>query len=289
MFIVVIDVSIRRLLKQQIHSKETTLQQVEHQEKRAVLQRRIDKWRNMQDLCMPAVSELRLGDSDVSPAEAIPLYLPSAIPPNLGLLDTLKDKERRLRLAQIQDTLLELRRLLRITLGLWDYKFQQVGYGQRANTRTRSLLARFQEKVNRCAERYRATRAALLVLDVNGSWLDQFLELRPEHVKAPRRGDDDESEGRRELSWIWMAQIGSGEKSTNSKGELDDSERLSHLLCTLLMTAWLGLRSEWAKCHARAARWSEEVRLLVEEMRRVLWFAQWKVNWWGCQATLRQD
>jgi hypothetical protein len=24
-------------------------------------------------------------------------------------------------------------------------------------------------------------------------------------------------------------------------------------------------------------------------MRRVLWFAHWKVNWWGCQANLRQD
>lgn len=55
------------------------------------------------------------------------------------------------------------------------------------------------------------------------------------------------------------------------------------------ITAFLGLRSEWAKCHARAARWSEEVSLLVEEMRRVLWFAHWKVNWWGCQANLRQD
>jgi hypothetical protein len=227
MFIVVINVSIRQLLKQRIHSKETTLQQAERQEKQATLQWRIDKWHDMQDLCMPAVAELRLGDSDVLPAEAIPLYLPSAIPPNLGLLDTLKDKERRLRLAQIQDTLLELRRLLRITLGLWDYKFQQVGYGQRANTRTWSLIARFQEKVNRCAEHYRATRAALLVLDANGAWSDQFLELRPEHVKAPQHGDDDESEGRHELSWIWMAQIGSGEKSTNSKAELDDSECLS--------------------------------------------------------------
>jgi hypothetical protein len=223
----VINVSIRRLLKQRIHSKETTLQQAERQEKRAALQRRIDKWRDMQDMCMPAVAELRLGDSDALQAEATPLYLPSAIPPNLGLSDTLKDKERRLRLAQIQDTLLELRRLLRITLGLWDYKFQQVGYGQRANTRTRALIARFQEKVNCCAERYRATRAALLVLDANGSWSDQLLELHPEHVKAPRRGDGDESEGRRELSWIWMAKIGSGEKSTISKAELDDSECFS--------------------------------------------------------------
>lgn len=228
-FIAIINISIRRRLKQRIQSKTTTLQQAERQEKRAALQRRIDKWRDMQDVCMPAVVELRLGDGDALQAEAIPLYLPSAVPPNLGLSDTLMDKERRLRLAQIQDTLLELRRLLRVTLGLWDYKFQQAGFGQRANTRTRSLIARFQEKVDRCAERYRATRAALLVLDPNGSWSDQFLELLPAHVKAPRRGDDDQSEGRRELSWIWLAPIGSGENSSNSKAEVDDSEFFSQM------------------------------------------------------------
>jgi len=41
-----------------------------------------------------------------------------------------------------------------------------------------------------------------------------------------------------------------------------------------------GLRVEWAKTKARAARWSEEVLLLAEEMRRTLWFLNWKATWW---------
>ena len=37
---------------------------------------------------------------------------------------------------------------------------------------------------------------------------------------------------------------------------------------------------EWAKSRARAKRWTEEVLLLKEEMRRVLCFLEWKAEWW---------
>ncbi|KAJ7073553.1 hypothetical protein B0H15DRAFT_792741, partial [Mycena belliarum] len=40
------------------------------------------------------------------------------------------------------------------------------------------------------------------------------------------------------------------------------------------------LRVEWAKTRARAHRWTEEVDLLEEEMRRTLVFLDWKVSWW---------
>jgi hypothetical protein len=41
---------------------------------------------------------------------------------------------------------------------------------------------------------------------------------------------------------------------------------------------------EWAKSRARAMRWSEELRLLEEEMRRVLVFLEWDANVWTKQA-----
>ena len=50
-----------------------------------------------------------------------------------------------------------------------------------------------------------------------------------------------------------------------------------------------GLRTEWTKCHARASRWSEEVTLLIEEMRCVLWYLSWKRQWWVNHAHLRTD
>jgi hypothetical protein len=52
---------------------------------------------------------------------------------------------------------------------------------------------------------------------------------------------------------------------------------------------YLGLRCEWAKSKARADRWSEEVVLLVEEMRRVILFFNWKADWWIQQGGVRCD
>lgn len=50
-----------------------------------------------------------------------------------------------------------------------------------------------------------------------------------------------------------------------------------------------GLRTEWVKAKARATRWSEEVSLVQEEMRRVLCFIQWKRKWWLENAELRNE
>ncbi|KAF8230324.1 hypothetical protein L208DRAFT_1282617, partial [Tricholoma matsutake] len=41
---------------------------------------------------------------------------------------------------------------------------------------------------------------------------------------------------------------------------------------------------EWLKCHARAAKWKEEIQLLEEEMRQATRFCAWKGNWWDKQA-----
>ncbi len=49
------------------------------------------------------------------------------------------------------------------------------------------------------------------------------------------------------------------------------------------------MRVEWAKTKARADRWHEEVLLVSEEMRRVLYFFQWKAEWWSSQSALRMD
>ncbi|KAJ7693184.1 hypothetical protein B0H17DRAFT_933273, partial [Mycena rosella] len=41
-----------------------------------------------------------------------------------------------------------------------------------------------------------------------------------------------------------------------------------------------GLCVEWSKAWARTRRWTEEVRLLKEEMRRVPLTLRWKATWW---------
>jgi hypothetical protein len=200
-------------------------------QKRKVLYQRLRKWHNIQAIYMPQISLLLEQDADEGHAlqpERISLYLPSGTPTKLSPSEDLVKKETRLRIAQAADALDELWRLLRVTLGLWEYKYTQLGPSQRAGTRARSMISRFWEKIDRTAERYRAARNALLVLHPTGSWSRQFLELKPEDVKGPIRGEGDTSEGRRVLSWIWLLPSGSGTVHTNaSEEEIGESESCS--------------------------------------------------------------
>lgn len=201
----------RRLLKTLTWGKKTAHQTNEIQEKRNTLHRRIEKWRQVQSIYMPSVSDLRAAmpaafASSITHPEQSLLYLPSQIPQEESLFGDLVQKERRLRVAQADDALIELRRLLRITMGLWQYKHTQLGSGQHSNTRARALISRFKNKINRCADRYRAARNALKSLDPTAGWTMRFLELQPDDIRGPEKSDEDESERQRELSWIWLVQ-----------------------------------------------------------------------------------
>lgn len=48
------------------------------------------------------------------------------------------------------------------------------------------------------------------------------------------------------------------------------------------------MRVEWGKAKARVDRWQEEVELLVEEMRRVLAYFDWKRTDWEAKAEARK-
>lgn len=49
------------------------------------------------------------------------------------------------------------------------------------------------------------------------------------------------------------------------------------------------MRVEWAKMRARAHRWTEEVHLVSEEMRRVIVYCDWKSRWWLSQRYRRRQ
>ncbi len=225
--------------------------------KRNVLRRRIDKWKEIQDVYMPSITK-HLTQS-VSPddedqfferPEAIPLYLPSTLPSDLisTIPSRFVDIEKCLRVAQADDSLNDLRKFLRVTMGLWDYKRTQIGSSQRNGTRTYASITTYREKVNRCASRYRAAREALSVLDPGGTWATRLQELKTADIRPPIRdmekipkpkgarrahnttGKDPEvSEGRRTLSWIWLAPQLRGASSgvddvENGQSEIDESK-----------------------------------------------------------------
>jgi hypothetical protein len=261
------------------------------------------KWQEVQDIYMPAIIQLRNISSAASSSmdqitqpECIPLYLPSDIPASArsSLAGNLVDKETRMRVAQADDALTDLKRMLRITMGLWDYKKTNIGASQAMSTRTRSMIDGYRTKVTRCVDRYRAARKALLVLHPNGDWILRLRELKSEDVRPPERSEEEKrKEGKREVSWIWMTKSPSIPDGVVTEDEVNDSKCLFisvQFSSSKSKVASTGLRVEWAKAIARADRWEEDVILILEEMRRVLVFLSiWKATWWLDRSLARSD
>ncbi len=212
------------------------------QERRNILQARLNSWFKIQAFYIPVAQDLRLKlhgegigtsrhDEELEDAvqsstdnvvEKVKLFLPSQLPTNLwstGCMLGLHEIELKMRLAQTSDTLEHLKQQLCVYSGFVRYKIKDVsGPGQKANTRARNLLIRLREKIERCADRYRASRAALEILDFSGDWQGNFKALLASDVQGPNGTSPDDTiaamskqskrrkgtgEGLRQLSWIW--------------------------------------------------------------------------------------
>ncbi|TDL14069.1 hypothetical protein BD410DRAFT_687969, partial [Rickenella mellea] len=259
------------------------------QQKLNALEHRIKVWRKLQAIYMPAVTTLLEEDhalvedenaGPVSP-EDVNLYLPSDLPSNLQCRcsPTLARKEFLLRVGQADDCILQLRRQLHMKANLWNYRLNNVT-GQRATTRARDIMDRFDQKIKQIAEKYRFARLAILALatEEDIDTVKRFEVLNDSDIKGLGRADADIlddtdvriSEGRRTMSWIWRVAVG------NRDGEADEDFDED-------------MKIEWMKTRARAQRWDEEVSLVFEEMRRTLEFFEWRATFWEMQAGRRTE
>ncbi len=225
------------------------------QERRNVLQARLNNWFKIQNIYIPVAQTLRgvqNGDDDgagghlesydlesASPlstdidAEKAKLFLPSQLPSSLwstGCMPGLHEIELKLRIAQASDALEQMKQHLCVHSGLVHYKVRHVsGPGQKANTRARILLAKFRDKVMRCAERYRVSRVALERLDPTGDWQVYLKVLLDSDLQGPNGSSPDDlipgmskrsrrsrgtGEGLREVSWIWRVRRNVSSAST---------------------------------------------------------------------------
>ena len=254
--------------------------------------RQIRRWRQVQLIYMPGAvapplpthrAEIDDNDNDNEPGdlespEKTPLILPSAVHfarRDLICLHQVSEYERQLRLAQLQDSLIELRRVRRIRHSLlMNHQTQIAGQGQRANTRSRTVITGIEDRITKFAQRYRAAHHALLQLDPTGEWQATYLELKEEDNRGPGKEDYEQGlgDGSYTFSWIWLlnprARDGSGSEVGNGEGGVSDEE-VNDVM-----------RVQWTTSHARMERWSEEVELLQEEMRRVVAFLEWKSGHW---------
>ncbi|KAG1852201.1 hypothetical protein F4604DRAFT_1883522 [Suillus subluteus] len=245
----------------------TDTQKATIQRQRNSLQRKIDAWRRIQALYTPTVqlllSDLSQSSLDPITAEDMKLYLPLTMCTRSTHCDTrLQTTEWELRFAQAGDALEELRQSLCLCDHMYTFKRDWV-CGQTANTRAHNALTRVVAKASAAANKYCTAHGALSalapLLQMVG-WNRKYKELNKKDnvrgMSAPKKG---ESEGRRQLSWIWLVE-----------GVRDDQDEAIQD----------SLRIEWCKARARSMRWAEEVELLHEEMRRVLQFLRWHVGWW---------
>ena len=245
-------------------------------ENRAALLHHIEKWRQIQAVYMPGALDTETPDPEPSKrlkAESVNLWLPSQLDTkdrDAICAGSVVNSEVELRLAQLEDSLNDLRRARRTRRGLiLFHKVQLAGQGQKTQTKSQAAMRTIQERIDRCVRRYRVARNALLRLNPAGDWGELYLPLTDDDNRGPGKELEETSgaDGQYSPSWIWRST-----STTISPDEVNED-----------------MRVEWAQCRARAERWEEEVTLLQEEMRRVVCFLEWRSSDWLAKVDSRVD
>lgn len=187
-------------------------------EKRTALRRRLAGVRAIQAIYMPCVPALIAGHTQSllaarRPADAIedePLFLPSGVGDDA--LDAceagLADIENKLRDGQLRDSLDKLRVQLHIKARLINFKARNARR-QMACTRSNHKIHENEKKIKEYGAKYRAARQAKLALVGQGDWEHEWRELKAGDDRCMQEDDPTASrcvsEGRRTISWIWLA------------------------------------------------------------------------------------
>ncbi|KAJ7280892.1 hypothetical protein C8J57DRAFT_1057508 [Mycena rebaudengoi] len=259
-------------------------------ERTSKLRRKILAWMEIQAQFFPVVTRLReledrartvTAKTQVVPGilvQEMALWLPSSLMNRPGASegdgrckDSVLESEYRLRVGQAHEALYEMRRQLLVRTHLYKLKDRQMR-GVRANTRSQGKIDTLDNGIQRSAEQYRAARRALVVLGRvlrKDEWERTLKPLAAGDVRGMPRTNPQELT----LSWIWLSQgvpTSEGQAPAMNEGKYHPP-----------------LRIEWARARARSLRWSEEVQLLEEEMRRIQQFLLWHGNWWREQIGRR--
>ena len=263
----------------------TSLQQAKILERSNALRRRIDAWIEIQHLYIPQLASVRAaadqeGGGKPPAVHDIELYLPSRIHAFVHCDIILLQYEWELRYAQAHGSLNDLRGLLLMESMMFKSK-ERHSRGQHQQTRSVKLLKRVRSRIDAAAAKYRLIRSSLQSLARplhQFKWSDILRVLEDDDMSTLTSLDNDTSEGRKKLKWIWTVQ-GTGANA-------DESTQSGALFQYLSVTQDnidnfpLALRVEWCKARARAHRWQEECLLLHEEMRRVLATFAWQSENW---------
>lgn len=195
----------RALLRRDVagQSKPTTLQTTSVIERRTVLAKRINRFREIQEVYMPGVDAQVLAhalrtstpsstSSSISKTAAsihiedAKLFLPSEltrVEREEFCTENLASIEERLRHSEASDALEKIRRQLRTRTFTNQFKIKNVT-GQRLNTRSRAAQGTIDEGVKVSQLRYTRARSALLTLRGPGTWEDTLQVLTSSDVRG---------------------------------------------------------------------------------------------------------
>ncbi|KAJ8480768.1 hypothetical protein ONZ45_g15534 [Pleurotus djamor] len=270
----------QRRLQAVLSDKDLTSIQASHlQERRLNLTKQIKRFRSLQRHYIPHLDTLTEKENTLAnEPESAALWLPSAIPAadRARLSPDIFEKETRLREGQCYDALERIRLTQRAKRHVMATKHKHAP-GQRAGAKARVDFDHLQSKINQAAAKYRAARAALVslvgeegvssdlrVLQASDIRPPPAFEPTPQPPKNPRQAATHLGEGYREVPWIWRMYPVSTEETNVALNQ--------------------GLRIEWAKSRARSLRWTEELLLLKEEMRRVRVSLRFRADLWRDRA-----
>ena len=165
----------------------------------------------VQLLYMPSVATLQTKscsddkDGVANRPEKIKLMLPSELSTGTPCDPRLQKIEWDLRYAQVNDALNEVRRSIQLYAHLAMFKTTNIR-GQKANTRARSALDYAEKKKQQARAKYMISRTALEVLALlldKIDWDSQLHPLRDCDLRYMSDMLDGQTEGTRDLSWIW--------------------------------------------------------------------------------------
>ncbi|KAJ7096175.1 hypothetical protein C8R44DRAFT_644543, partial [Mycena epipterygia] len=261
----------------EIEQSATDSQKTDFIRRRLAILKRIRAWRSLQRQYMPklrtflTVAQRALWDTEAErDAEAIRLFMPS------DLADTrkreracaigLSEVESKLQMAEAHDTLEDLREALRTRTMTNRFKVRNMT-GQRALTHGQGVIRQINVRIHKAKIRYRYVRNTLMRLKGHGGWEKVLQVLEEEDEGLAPMQTLVAGETRRTLSWIWY--------TVNAADPENEQELVE------------ALHIEWCKAYSRTHRWTEDVVLVEEEMRRTIEFGYWSAGEWQARATAR--
>ncbi|KAJ7794073.1 hypothetical protein B0H14DRAFT_3497397 [Mycena olivaceomarginata] len=245
----------------------SVVQRLAFTKRRTALRNRIIKFRQLQRVYMPALrallseeqKEVFDGNGEQLP-EATRLFMPSEL------------SSKRMRAKACAAGLAEIETRMR---------YGEASEGQAMMTRGQGLLRQINIAIHVAKLQYRYARATLLALRGHGDWELELRVLQDDDVRALNERALTAEEKAQNDRW---AELG----GAIIEGGIDRAAVLAAGEGSHTLSLDDALRLEWCKAYARTRRLSEEVRLLREEMRRMIAYGRTAAEKWDDLASEEQ-